>query len=87
MNITGTVYAPSAVVEMKNGSVNINQLIAKAIDGDPGNPNVHIGPPLHVELTDPLPPGTIGQPYSGSQALALNGTGIYNNWSISTPGG
>lgn len=87
-NITGTVYAPSAVVQMKNGSVNINQLIAKSIDGDPGNPNVHIGPPLHVELTDPLPPGTIGQPYSGSKALALNGTGVYNTWSISTsPGG
>jgi hypothetical protein len=88
-NITGTVYAPSATANLKNGNININQLIAYAIDGNPGNPDVHIGPPLRVIVANQvppfvLPPYTSGQPtWTGGQAVAVDGTGVYSNWSIS----
>jgi prepilin-type N-terminal cleavage/methylation domain-containing protein len=89
VNIAGTVYAPSAVVEMKDGNININQLIAWRIDANPGNPDVHVGPPLRVIMRDQtapytLPPYTRGQlTYAGDTAVAVDGTGVYSNWTIS----
>jgi prepilin-type N-terminal cleavage/methylation domain-containing protein len=80
----GTVYAPSAVVSLHNGTIYVRALIALAVSwSGGGNGGTSIGaipPGLAIASPATLPDGTNGQPYPNTAVTATGGAGG-NTWS------
>lgn len=81
-DFNGTIYAPSAIVKMKNADISVTSIISLGVQFGPGGGtnSTTIGTPPDTPLsldTTSLPAWTVNRPYPGTTLAASGGFGGY----------